>query len=109
MELSTAEIWVDRVGRWRASGEDAETFSRREGYAASTLRCWASKLKREMAAPTRPVVQLARVVRAPSSGTASARPIVLELLDAGVRIAIEEGADARTLAMVLDVVRGGHR
>lgn len=109
MELSTTEIWADRVGRWRASGEDAETFSRREGYAASTLRCWASKLKREMAAPGRPEVPLARVVRTPSAATASARPILLEVLDAGVRISIETGVDARTLAMVLDVVRGAHR
>lgn len=113
MESSTTtEIWVERVAAWRASGERAESFSRRGGYAASTLRWWASKLKREMAAPavTAPAaVQLARVVRTPAVTPAQTRDraIVLEVIDAGVRIAIEPGADATTLAMVLDVVRGG--
>lgn len=109
---STTEIWLERVAAWRASGERAETFSRRGGYAANTLRWWASKLKREMAAPAAPApaaVQLARVVR--TAPVASAAPrghaIVLEFVDAGVRIAIEPGADPTTLAMVLDVVRGG--
>ena len=114
MESSTTtEIWVERVAAWRASGERAEAFSRRGGYAASTLRWWASKLKREMAPPavTAPAaVQLARVVRTPpvAAGEARDRAIVLEVVDAGVRIAIEPGADPRTLAMVLEVVRGGH-
>jgi hypothetical protein len=113
MELSTrTEIWVERVAAWRASGERAEDFSRKQGYAAGTLRWWASKLKREMAAPA--PVQLARVVRTPSTEqkTQSGGVIVLEVVDAGVRIAVERGADASTLAMVLDVVRarsGGRR
>lgn len=115
MESSTTtEIWLERVAAWRASGEHAETFSRRGGYAASTLRWWASKLKREMAAPpaAAPVVQLARVVRtarARASESSTARAIVLELLDVSTRIAVEPGADATTLAMVLDVVRGVRR
>ena len=112
MEASTTETWVARVAEWKASGERAETFSRRDGYAASTLRWWASKLKREMttsapaAAP--PVVTLARVVRTAAAETApavSSRAIVLEVLDAGVWIAVEPGADPTTLAMVLGVLR----
>lgn len=110
MEPSTTEIWVERIGRWRASGEPAETFSRREGCAASTLRWWASKLKHEIAAPTAsaPSVQLARVVRTASpreAAVAKSPAIVLEVVDAGVRVAVEPGADASTLAMVLGVVR----
>jgi hypothetical protein len=112
MESSTTEIWLERVAAWRESGEPAERFSRRGGYAASTLRWWASKLKREMAAPpaAAPVVQLARVVRTPrarGSDSSMTRAIVLELVD--VSIAVEPGADAMTLAMVLDVVRGASR
>ena len=115
MESSTTtEMWLERVATWRASGEQAETFSRRGGYAASTLRWWASKLKREMAAPpaAAPTVQLARVVRTPpatASGSSSVRTIVLEPVDVGMRIAVEPGADATTLAMVLEVVRGARR
>lgn len=113
MEASTTETWVARVAEWKASGERAETFSRRGGYAASTLRWWASKLKRDMtttaaqpAAP--PALTLARVVRTSAAEAAPAvtsRAIVLEVLDAGVRIAVEPGADPTTLAMVLGVLR----
>jgi hypothetical protein len=112
MESSTTtEIWVERVAAWRASGERAETSSRRGGYAASTLRWWASRLKREMAAPAVAApaeIQLARVLRRPTPPVEpGGHAIVLEIVDAGVRIAIEPGADPATLAMVLDVVRGG--
>ncbi|MBX3155293.1 MAG: IS66 family insertion sequence element accessory protein TnpB [Deltaproteobacteria bacterium] len=112
MESSTTtEIWAERVSAWRASGERAETFSRRGGYAASTLRWWASKLKREMAAarPTPATVQLARVLRTPTATApeAHAPGLVLEVVDAGVRIAVEPGTDPAMLAMVLAVVRGG--
>jgi hypothetical protein len=112
---TTSERWAERVDAWRASGERAEAFSRHEGYAASTLRWWASKLKRELAAPaittkpTTPEVRLARVIRTESAGAASALPprshtITLELLQGGVRIGVEAGADRATLAMVLDVL-----
>ena len=118
MESSTTtEIWVERVAAWRASGERAETFSRREGYAASTLRWWASRLKRDMALPPAPApspeVRLARVVRtAPAAAAAVAagprRPaITLDVVHAGVRIGVEPGADRTTLAMVLDVLGVG--
>lgn len=109
MESSTAEIWLDRIERWRASGERAELFSRREGYAASTLRWWASKLRHELATPASPSprVQLARVVRTASVPTTpSERPsvIALEVVDGRVRIGVEPGADPHTLAMVLEIV-----
>jgi hypothetical protein len=110
MEPSTTEIWIERVSAWRASGERAEAFSRRGGYAASTLRWWASKLKREMASSPPPArVQLARVVRTPTATASEARALglVLEIVEAGIRIAVEPGADPATLAMVLAVVRGG--
>jgi hypothetical protein len=107
MESSpTTEIWVERVAAWRASGEKAEAFSRANGYAANTLRWWASKLKREMAVAS-PSVQLARVVRRPAVTEPRSHTIVLEVDSAGVRVVVEPGADAATLAMVLDIVRGG--
>lgn len=116
MESSTTEIWLDRIERWRASGERAELFSRREGYAASTLRWWASKLRHELTSPASPSpsVQLARVVRTASvASTTSEVPsaIAVEVVDGRVRIAVAQGADRHTLAMVLEVViaRGGRR
>lgn len=109
----TTETWIERVSAWRASGERAEAFSRRAGYAASTLRWWASKLKRDLAAAPAvvavPEVRLARVIRsAPTSApTAAGREITLEFVQLGIRIAVETGADRATLAMVLDVLGVG--
>lgn len=101
---TTTEMWIERVSAWRASGERAETFSARAGYAASTLRWWASKLKQELAAlpatATRKV-RLARVVRTPSPDVVSAargQAITIDVVHAGVRIGIEVGADRATLA-----------
>lgn len=112
---TTTETWLERVAAWRASGERAEAFSRRAGYAASTLRWWASKLKRDLAAAPVPAlvpeVRLARVIRgepAPSSSpTPSGSAITLELAQFGIRIAVETGADRATLAMILDVIGAG--
>jgi hypothetical protein len=80
---STTEVWIERVTAWRASGERAETFSRREGYAANMLRWWASKLRHELSAlPAPPEVRIARVVRtskqptaAPTQGTIAERQL----------------------------------
>ncbi|MBA3458863.1 MAG: hypothetical protein H0T46_02800 [Deltaproteobacteria bacterium] len=109
---TTTETWARRVEAWRASGKRAEDFSRHEGYAASTLRWWSSKLKHEM--PRAPEVRLARVVRtvtaAPAPGPALASPfaaIVIDVTPTSVRVAVAPGADRETLAMVLDVVRAG--
>ena len=58
--------------------------------------------------PAQPAIQLARVVRTPSvdaPATTPGRAIVVEVVDTGVRIVVESGADPSTLAMVLDVVR----
>ena len=86
---------------WRASGEDAGTFCRREGCSAHTLRWWASKLKREAG----PEVRLARVVRR-QSADAERRDgrIVIEAAAAGARVAVEGGVDRATLAMVLELL-----
>jgi hypothetical protein len=103
--MSDASVrWSKRVEAWRASGETAEEFSGHEGYAANTLRWWASKLKRE------PEVRLARVIRSAPVAlpeVATSRPpgmIVIEAMRVGARIAIEGGADRTTLAMVFELL-----
>lgn len=101
----TATKWRQRVTGWRASGETAETYSTGQEFKASTLRYWASRLRREDRVAG-PVVRLAQVVRAPSTqreevprGTA-----VIELLDARVRITVASDTDRAVLAMVLDML-----
>ena len=105
---TTTDKWRARVAAWRASGERAEEFSRRDGYAASTLRWWASKLKHEPPAP--PAIQLARVIRTVTAAPAmidSPATIVIEASAACTRIAVSAGADRTTLAMVIEVLGVG--
>jgi hypothetical protein len=96
-----SERWARRVEEWRASGEEAEEFSRRAGYAANTLKWWASRLK------TQPEFRLARVQVKPSTVPTSPTPIRSGLIVIEVpraRIAVESGADRATLAMVLELL-----
>jgi hypothetical protein len=95
----TKTIWKERVAGWRASGETAEAFCAAHGWSPNTLRWWSSRLSRDSAPP---IVRVAQVVRAvePSGGGRGA--IVVEQLDARVRITIEPGADRDALAIVLD-------
>src|SRR5947208_2221387 len=99
----TTSTWQKRVAQWRASGETAEAFSAREGFAASTLRWWSSKLGRAKA--ERASIKMVQVVRTPAVAAAPPRPaagaVVVELLEARARIIVEAGVDAATLKMVL--------
>lgn len=97
----TKEIWKKRVASWRASGKTAEKYSAGRGWSAGTLLWWSSRLGRE-AAP--PAVRIAQLVRspAPRSSGQSVGTIVIELLDARVRITVETGVDRSTVMAVLE-------
>ena len=94
----TTSKWQKRVARWRASGETAEVFSAREGFATSTLRWWSSKLAREKAATAS--VAMVQLVRAPAAATASGA-VVIDLVEVAARITVEDGVNAATLKTVL--------
>lgn len=100
----TVETWKKRVASWRASGETAEEFSEGRPWSPKTLRWWSSRLGREHVPP--PVVRVAQLVRA--SGLPGERErggsIVVEALDARLRITIEAGAERDTVAAVLGVL-----
>lgn len=96
----TTSRWRKRVARWRTSGETAEVFSAREGFAASTLRWWSSKLGREKAAAAS--VQMVQLVRVPAAARRpAAGTVVIDLVEARARITVEAGVDAATLTTVL--------
>jgi hypothetical protein len=102
----TVETWKKRVASWRAGGETAEEFSEGRPWSPKTLRWWASRLGRrpETAAPV-PVVRVAQLVRS-SAPVERDRggSIVVEALDARLRITIEVGAERDTVAAVLGVL-----
>jgi hypothetical protein len=105
----TETKWAGRVSEWRQSGKAAEEFAEGRGFEASTLRFWASRLKKVKAEPggNPPVVRLARVVRR------SRLPLV-DGADAGVvvevgraRVTVRRGFDPSVLREVLDALQGG--
>jgi hypothetical protein len=99
----TKEIWKKRVASWRASGETAERYSERQGWSVGTLRWWSSRLGREAPAPP---VRMAQLVRSPvpRERGAPAGAVVVELLNAGVRVTIDAGADREAAIAVVELL-----
>jgi transposase len=99
----TKEIWKKRVASWRASGETAEKYCAGRGWSAGTLFWWSSRLGREAPAP---VVRVAQLVRSPvpRDRTEPAGTIVVELLDARVRVTVDTGADQQVVVAILELL-----
>lgn len=93
--MTDKKTWAKRVAAWRASGESATVFAGREGYGASSLRNWASRLGRD--------VGLVRVVR---SEPAQSKAEGIEIRVGAARVVVPPGADTESLRMVLDALRG---
>lgn len=98
---STVETWKKRVASWRASGQSAEEFSEGRPWSPKTLRWWSSRLGRETASAP-PIVRVAQLVR--SSAAAERGAVIVEALDARVRVTVEPGAPADTVAAVLGIL-----
>lgn len=108
----TVETWKKRVASWRASGETAEEFSKGRPWSPKTLRWWASRLGRPVAAAVTPapVVRVAQLVRSSAPvDRERGGSIVVEALDARLRITIELGAERDTVAVVLGALVPGAR
>jgi transposase len=99
----TKETWKKRVASWRASGETAKKYSAGRGWSAGTLLWWSSRLGRETPAPA---VRMAQLVRssAPRDRGEIAGAIVVELLDARVRVTVEPGADREVVGTILELL-----
>lgn len=97
--MTDGKTWEKRVAAWRASGDSATEFAARGGYAASTLRNWASRLARRRKGLVR-VVREERLVP-----THAAAPIEIRVGEA--RVIVLAGFDAGTLRAVLEVLRAG--
>ena len=101
---NTAAIWKKRVASWRASGKTAKAFSAGRSWSAGTLLWWSSRLGRD-AGTSAAQVRFAQVVRSyvpeqePAPGA-----IVVEWLDARLRLTIQPGANRETLAAVLTLL-----
>lgn len=92
MKATTKQKWEERVGAWRASGQQASEFAAGKGYEASTLRWWASRLDREE--PLRIVPMVARASASEARGD-----VVVEV--GGARVRVTPGFDGALLAQVV--------
>jgi hypothetical protein len=99
---TTQAKWAERVAAWRKSGDTAPAFCAGKGFEASTLRYWASRLRRpEVVSGPRDEVRIARVVRGTAGGDVDS-PIVVEVGRA--RIAIRRGCDRDALRAVFELL-----
>jgi hypothetical protein len=100
----TETKWSERVRDWRASGKSAEEYAEGQGFKGSTLRFWASNLRRVEAAPSAPAkprVRMLRVVaRSPSSDAS------IEVVVGKMRVVVRRGFDAALLRQVFDALGG---
>ena len=107
----TVETWKKRVASWRASGQTAEAFSEARSWSPRTLRWWSSRLGRGASSGAAPVVRIAQLVRSSAPlerererERVRGGSIVVEALDARLRITIEVGAERDTVAAILGVL-----
>jgi hypothetical protein len=113
----TEKKWVERIREWKGSGHGAEEFAAGRPYKASTLKWWATELRRRADGRSRgskaragvSPIRMARVVarrRGQPRAQAARSEMIVEV--SGARISLARGFDAQLLA---DVVRalGGER
>ena len=91
-------FWKKHVVGWRASGETARQYSERHGLSANSLGWWASRLKRDGVFPEAAM----RWAKVELAAAAKPRSIVLRVRD--VRIVVDRGFDADTLAAIFAVL-----
>ena len=105
-----AEVWRDRVERWKQSGRTAREFARLEGIRPETLAWWKWRLQRPDAAPqaqadvTAPTLVPVHVAGVEPEPGAS----MIELVLASGRVVVRVGPefDERTLRRVVDALGG---
>jgi hypothetical protein len=101
----TETKWSERVREWRASGKSAEEYAEGRGFKSSTLRYWASTLRRvapaESSASKPRGVRMLRVVARPTSAEAT-----IEVSVGKARVVVRRGFDETLLRQVLQALAG---
>ena len=108
---ATEAKWAERVRQWRASGKTAPEFAAGQGFADSTLRCWASELNHRAPRPRKaalPPTQLApadapvRIARVVRIAAPAAAPIVVAV--GAARVEVRAGFDRALLREVVEAL-----
>lgn len=109
MHLTKRE-WAEHVARWRSSGLVARDYCVSQGLKLSSLRYWASKMRRDAGAALNEAVEgkparfakvqlrSSKTTRLPSPAS-STRDLRVAVAD--MEVSVPEGFDAETLERVL--------
>jgi hypothetical protein len=99
----TESKWTERVQTWKSSGQSADDYAQGQGYAASTLRWWASRLGRRVSTEpgeakpkAAPRVRMVRLVGAAKGASSS-----LTIRVGGAHVEVQAGFDRALLREVL--------
>jgi len=98
----TETKWSERVREWRASGKSAEEFAEGRGFKGSTLRFWASTLRKtELSGAGHARVRLVPVVRR----SVTQEPAI-EIAIGKARVMVRPGFDATLLQQLVEALGG---
>ncbi len=101
---ASAEVWRDRVQRWKQSGLSAKEFAQREGIARpGALSWWQYHLKQKgKAAPEAgPKLQLVRLQPRRSRARPERAAERIEVIAGRYRVLVSESFEEKTLRRVL--------
>jgi hypothetical protein len=100
----TETKWAERVEQWRASGQTAGEFAAGRDFQASTLRYWASELRRIAGGGERRTggVRMARVVAVRAESPRS--PLVVTVGSA--QVVVRAGFDRGLLRELVEALSG---
>src|SRR5689334_3051264 len=101
MEAS-AEVWADRVQRWKASGLTAKSFCEQEGIAKpSSLSWWQYHLKQKAKATEAQGEPTLKLIRLKPQEDAAPVTSPIDLVIGRCRISVGRGFDEATLRRVI--------
>jgi hypothetical protein len=105
---ANAELWSDRVRRWKESGLTAAEFAVQEGLSRpQALSWWAHRLSRSAKARKPAALKLVRVEPVVLESGVATREGGVEIRCGDYRIDVRAGFDETTLRRVLAVMEAG--
>lgn len=100
--------WAVRIREWKESGKSPEEFAQGQGYEGSTIRYWASRLRRAQTATiatgeTAPSISTVRMARVAPSKAAIENTLAVSVGDAVVHV--RPGFDGTLLREIVAALR----
>ncbi|HMI82539.1 MAG TPA: hypothetical protein VK550_00530 [Polyangiaceae bacterium] len=111
-----AEVWRERVERWKASGLTGKEFAAKEDLSPRSLSWWGWRLRRATEAPAaqakrrvarrkRRTKRLSFVPVVVGKARRSEAPVIIEIvLSSNLRVRVPAGIDATALLRVVRIL-----